>query len=185
MMSHAPNAVQDWIAQVHIGARHINFSPQHSAAVVEKSCSHLSKKPQIGIDISIPIGAVLTGLSQCAPVSSGFIGAKITDIRQAFFDQYTGPVIERIEVARGKTDLSGPLKPKPADILLNRVNVLVTLFFGVGIVETQMAATIKTLCQAEVKTDGFRVSDVKKPVRLWRESSHHFGNPTFFKIVHH
>ena len=70
-------------------------------------------------------------------------------------------MVKLLEVARGIANLSRPLIPQPANILLYRVDKLLAFFLGVGVIETEMALPTKLLRKAKIHCDRLRVTDVK------------------------
>ncbi len=75
-----------------------------------------------------------------------------------------------------------PVEPEPADVGLDRVDVLLLLLDRVRVVEPQMAPATELIGDAEVQADRLRVSDVEIAVRLGREASHNRLVPAFLKI---
>src|SRR5262249_23076526 len=64
-----------------------------------------------------------------------------------------------------------------ADVLLDRVDVLLLLLDRVGVVETQVAAAAELLRDPEVERDCLGVPDVEVSVRLGREAGHDLRDP--------
>ena len=62
------------------------------------------------------------------------------------------------------------METEPLDIFFDGVDVFVVFFFGVGIVETQVAQAVENIGQTEVQADGFGVADVQVAVGLGREA---------------
>ena len=80
-----------------------------------------------------------------------------------------GPLVKLLEIARGEAHLSSPLVSQPADVLLNRVDKLLTFFLRVGVVKTEMALPTKLLSKAKIYGDRLRVTYMQKAIRLWRK----------------
>ena len=62
------------------------------------------------------------------------------------------------------------MKAEPLDVFFNGVDVFVVFFFGVGIIETQVAQAVIDIRQTEVQADGFGVTDVQVAVGFGREA---------------
>jgi len=61
-----------------------------------------------------------------------------------------------------------PVEAEPADVLLDRVDVLNVFFDRIGVVEAQVAAAAVLERHAEIEADGFGVADVNACwVRYW------------------
>src|SRR6185436_7388872 len=65
---------------------------------------------------------------------------------------------------------AGPLEAEPADVLLDRLDVLDVLGGRVRVVEAQVAGPAELLRQAEVDADRLGVADVQVAVRFGREA---------------
>src|SRR5262249_61837711 len=62
-----------------------------------------------------------------------------------------------------------PLEAQPADVVLERLDVLDVLGRGICVVEAQVAASAKFARDAEIHADRLDVPDVRKAVRLRRK----------------
>ena len=62
------------------------------------------------------------------------------------------------------------METEPLDVFFDGVDVFIVFFFGVGIVETQVAQAVVNICQTEVQADGFGVADVQVAVGFGREA---------------
>ena len=63
-----------------------------------------------------------------------------------------------------------PVEAEPADIALDRVDVLLLFLRRVGVVEAQVAVAAEFLRDAEIQADRLRVADVQIAVGLGREA---------------
>ena len=54
------------------------------------------------------------------------------------------------------------MKTQPLNVFFDGVDVFVVFFFGVGVIETQVAQTIINISQTEVQADGFGVDRCAK-----------------------
>src|SRR5690625_6317032 len=87
------------------------------------------------------------------------------------------PLIELLEVIGSETNLAVPLVTQPLNSFFDGVDVLLVLFFRVGVVKTQIANATKLLCHTEVQADRFRVSDVQVAIGLgWKSGEHLFDH---------
>ena len=68
-----------------------------------------------------------------------------------------------------------PVEPEPADILLDRFDILVLFLDRVGVVEAQVAAPAKLLRDPEIEAHGLGMSDMQVSVGLrWKAGDHGF-----------
>src|SRR5580693_7441048 len=65
-----------------------------------------------------------------------------------------------------------PVEAEPADVFLNRVDVLLLFPDRVGVIEAQVAAAAELLGDPEVERDRLGVAEVEVSVRLGREARH-------------
>jgi hypothetical protein len=70
-----------------------------------------------------------------------------------------------------------PVEAEPADVCLDRVDVLLLFLDRVGVVEAQVAVTADLLRDPEVERDRLRVADVEVAVRLGREARSDLRDP--------
>src|SRR5512146_1586531 len=91
-------------------------------------------------------------------------------------DQVSPPLVELLEVVRREVEVLPPLEPEPADVPLDRVDVLLLLLLRVGVVEAEVAATPELLGDPEVEADRLGVTDVQVAVRLGREAGDRGGD---------
>src|SRR5262249_51692165 len=68
---------------------------------------------------------------------------------------------------------SSPVETEPADVLLDRLDVLDVLLRRVRVVEAEIAAAAVLLRHAEVQADRLGVADVQVAVGLRREAREH------------
>ena len=75
------------------------------------------------------------------------------------------------------------MKAQPFNVFFDGIDVFVVFFFGVGVIETQVALPIKHIRQAEIQADGFGVSDVQVAVGLGGEAGVDGGVRARFEVV--
>ena len=66
-----------------------------------------------------------------------------------------------------------PIETQPVDVLLDRIDIFLALFFRVSVVETQIAQARVFGCYGEIETDGFGMADMQITIRLRRETGVH------------
>ncbi len=164
------NAVQDRIAQVHVGRRHVDLGAQHACAVGELAGFHACEQVEALIGGTLAERAVLARLGEVAAVFARLLGGQIADIRLAGLDQLDGPVVQLVKVLRGIALFTGPLETQPLDVGLDRIDVLLVFLGRVGVVEAQVAGATEFLSQAEVHADRLGVADVQVAIGLRREA---------------
>ena len=62
------------------------------------------------------------------------------------------------------------METEPLDVFFDGVDLFVVFFFGVGIVETQVAQAVVNIRQTEVQADGFGMADMQVAVGFGRET---------------
>src|SRR5262245_42634558 len=75
-----------------------------------------------------------------------------------------------------------PVEPEPADVLLDRVDVLLLFLDRVGVVEAQVATSAELSGDPEVERDRLGVPDMEVAVRLGREAGHNLGDPALAQV---
>jgi hypothetical protein len=74
-----------------------------------------------------------------------------------------------IEIIGGIEETVLPIETKPADILLDRLDILLLLFTGVGVIETKVALATELLGHTEIEADRLGMADMKIPIGLrWK-----------------
>jgi hypothetical protein len=79
-------------------------------------------------------------------------------------------LVQLFEIIRGVEFLVAPVETEPANVLLNRVDILDVLARGVGIVKTQVANSLELPGNPKVQADGLSVADMKIPIGLGGET---------------
>ena len=123
-------------------------------------------------------GELRPGLRQRAAVLADLVGGEVVDVRLAGLDQVDGPLVELLEVVGGEVEVLAPVEAQPADVGLDRVDVLLLFLDRVGVVEAQVAVPAELLGDAEVEADRLGVADVQVAVRLGREARDDLGVAT-------
>ena len=88
-------------------------------------------------------------------------------------DQLNRPVVELLEVVGGVEQPIFPIAAEPADVVDDRIDVLLLFLGGVGVVEPQVELAAVLLGEAEVQADALGVADVQIAVRLGRKPRVH------------
>ena len=172
VMGDVRNAVDDRIAHIEIRRAHIDFCPQDARAVLEFTGSHAAKQVKIFLHRAIAVGALFARLSERAAVCANFICRQVVHIGLAQFDQAHGTFIDKIEIVGGIVEVI-PLKAEPLDVLQNRIDILRILFYGVGIVEAEIAFAAVFHSGGEIDADRLGMADVQIAVRLRGEARLH------------
>ena len=168
-----PDAVEDRIAHDDVGRRHVDPGPEHMRTVLELAGAHAREQVEAFLDWPVAERAVAASLGQRAAVLADFLGAEAVDIRLAGHDEVDGVAVERLEVVRGVKRLIMPVEAQPADVLLDRLDVLDVLFRGVRVVEAQVAGAAELGRHAEIQANRLGVADVQVAVRLGGEPRGH------------
>ena len=173
MVRGLPDPVHDRIAQVDVARRHVDLRAQGLRAFLELARAHAAEQVQVLRDGAIAVRALAARLRQGATVLGHLLRGEIVHVGLAPLDQLHGPLIELLEVVARVVEVLAPVVAQPAHGVDDRVDVLLALLDGVGIVEAQVAAAAELLGHAEVDRDRLGVADVQITVRLGRKARDH------------
>ena len=174
--------VEHRVAQVDVGRGHVDLRPEHSGAVRKLARAHALEQVEVLVDRTVAPGAVLARLGEGAAVLADLVGGEVVDVGLAGLDQVDGPVVELVEVVGGVVEMLAPVEAEPADVFLDRVDVLLLFLDRVGVVEAQVAAPAELLGDPEVERDRLGVADVEVSVRLGREAGHDLRDPALAHV---
>ena len=102
-----------------------------------------------------------------------FVGRQVADVRLAVFDQLDRPIVELLEVIGRVEQPIFPIAAQPADVVDDRIDVLLLFLGGIRVVEPQVELAAVFLREAEVQADALGVADVQIAVRLGRKPRMH------------
>ncbi len=160
----AANAVDGGVAQVDVGAGHVDLGSQHHAAVGVLAVLHFSKAGQVLGRGAAAKRAVHTGFVEVASVGFHVFGGLLVHIGQACFDQKFCRAVHEAKIVAGLVGRcvfgAVPVKAQPFDGVDDGVDVLGVFFFGVGVVKAQVAHAAVVLGQAKVQANAFGVANV-------------------------
>ncbi len=174
--------VEHRVAQVDVGRGHVDLRPEHPGAVRKLARAHALEQVEALLDRAVAPGAVRARLGEGAAVLADLVGGEVVDVGLAGLDQVDGPVVELVEVVGGVVEMLAPVEAEPADVLLDRVDVLLLFLDRVGVVEAQVAAAAELLGDPEVERDRLGVADVEVAVRLGREAGHDLRDPALAHV---
>jgi hypothetical protein len=169
--------VEHRIAEVDVGRGHVDLRPEHPGAVRKLAGAHALEQVEVLLDRAVAPRAVLAGRGEGAAVLADLVGGEVVDVGLAGLDEMDRPLVELVEVVGGVVEMLAPVEAEPADVFLDRVDVLLLFLDRVGVVETEMAPSAELLRDPEVERDRLRVADVEVSVRLRREAGHDFRDP--------
>ena len=170
VMVRMPDAIHRGVAQIDVRRGHVDLRAQHARTFRQLAAPHLLEQRQVLLDRTIAIRAVLAGLRQRAAIRARLIGREMADVGLALLDQMHRPFMELIEIAGGEAHRAVHVVPEPAHIPLDRLDVLVFLFFGVGIVEAQIADAAELARHGEIQANRLGMTDVQIAIRLGRKA---------------
>ena len=168
-MLRVADAIDDGIAHVDIGRRHVYLGAQHLLAVGEFPRAHPAEKIEILLHATVSVRALLAGLGQRASGGADLVGGKVAHIRLAVTDEFLGALVHPSEIVGG-VEHPVPLEPQPADVFLYALHILDVLFDGVGVVEAEIALPAELLLDAEIDAYRLGVPDVQIAVGLGRKT---------------
>ena len=165
------------VSHVEVRVGHVDLRPKRARPVGKLAGEHSLEQVEIVFDRPGAIGAVLARGGQGAAVLADRLGVEIANVSLARLDQLHRPLVKLAKIVAGVILAVLPIEPQPADVLLDRVDVLLLFLDGVRVVEPQVALAVVLLGQAEVQANRLRVPDVQIPVRLRRKPSVHPAVP--------
>ncbi len=169
-MLRVEDAIQDRVAQVDVGRRHVDARAQHASSIGELAGAHAREEVEALLRGPVPPRALPAGLGERAAVLADLVGAEVVHVGLAGPDQIDGPLVELLKVVRSEVEVLAPVEPQPADVGLDGVDVLLLFLHRVGVVEAQVVAPAVLKGDAEAEADRLRMPDVEVAVRLRREA---------------
>ena len=169
MMLGVYDPVQDGIAQIHVGRRHINFGPEHPAPVGKLAASHPPEQFKIFLRRAVAVRAVGSRLRERAAIISDFVRIQIADVGQSVFYELLGAFVHTGKIIRGIQNVF-PGIAKPADVVHDCIYVLRIFLARICIVEAQVAVTAVLFRRSKIDADRLCMSDVQIAVRLRGET---------------
>ena len=178
-MRGAADAVDGGVAQVDVGAGHVDLRAQHHGAVFMLAALHFPEPGQVVCGCAAAKRAVDAGLAEVAPVDADFFHSLFVHVGVAGFNQIFGGAVHEIKVVAGLIQVRGairfPAKAQPLHRFQNAVDEFKLFFLGVGVVKAQVAHAAIVARQAKVQADAFGVADVQVAVGLGRKAGADFG----------
>ena len=139
VMLGAQNAVHHRVAHVDIGRGHIDLCPQRAGAVRKLPCAHAAEQIKIFLHGPVAVRALNARLGERAAILPDLFSAQIADKGLAGLYELIGIFVELLKIIRGIKHAAVPVKPEPAHILLDRVDILHVFLARVGVVKPQIA----------------------------------------------
>src|SRR5262245_48590525 len=133
------HAIERGIAQIDVRRSHVDLRTQHAFAVGELTLSHPREQLEILGYASDAMRAVLAGLRQCPAALADVLGRLMIDVGLAGLDELHGKTVELLEIVRGVSQVPAPVEAEPADIALDRLDVLHVFLRRIRIVESEEA----------------------------------------------
>ena len=144
-----------------VGRRHIDLCPKHMTSIFEFPITHTLEKVQILFNGSIPEGTVASRFGQGASVFPNLLCAQAVDISLSPADENTGEFIELLEIIGCVGQPASPVKPKPTDILQNRLGISRILLDRVGVIKTHEAMAAIVPWHSEVEENRLGMPDME------------------------
>ena len=176
------DAVNDRVAEVHIGVSHIYLGTQHHSSFFYFSIVHFLEQFQIFFNGTVAVRTFHTRLCRCTFLGSNLFAGLFVDVCFSFFNQPYGKIPKLLEVV-GSIIFVSPLISQPLDIFLDGFYIFYIFFSRVGVVKAEIGLSAVLLGEPEVDADAFRVSEMEVPVRLRRETCHHALNSSGLQVV--
>ena len=161
------------VAQVHVGGGHVDLGAQHARAVRELAGAHALEQVQVLLDRAVAVGAVLARLGQRAAVLADLLGAQVIHIGLALLDQLERILVQLLEIVRGVKQPLVPVEAQPADVLLDRVDVLDSSLVGLVSSKRRLHLPPNSRAMPKFEADRLGVPDVQVAVGLGRKAGLH------------
>ena len=165
------DAVQQRVAEHHVGMGHVNFGAKHFLPFCILSGLHFPEELEVFLHGTVPPGAGRTGFVHGAAAGANLVLILVVHIGQAPLDEFFCPGIQLVKVVAGIQFLV-PLKAQPLDVLLDGVHVLGVFLGGVGVVVAEVGFAAVLLRQAKVEADTLGMTQMQVSVRFRRETGH-------------
>ena len=164
------DTVHDGVAQVDVPRGHVDLRAQRLRPVGELAAAHALEEVQVLRDAAVAVRALRPGLGQGPAMLAHLRDRQLVHVGPARLDELHRPLVELLEVVARVVQVLAPVEAEPADVAHDRVDVLLALLRGVGVVEAEVAAPAELAGDAEVEADRLGVADVEIAVRLRREA---------------
>ena len=178
-------AVDEWIAEQHVGMSHVDLGTQYKCSWFALSAVHELEELEVLLNRTIAERTVGARACGCTLLLGNNLCALLVNIGTSLLDKPYGKVPELLEIVAGIVNVCS-LETKPLDILLDILDKFCILLHGVGIVEAQVALATVFLGQSEVDGNSLGMTDVQIAVWLWWETGLHSASVlTFCQIIDH
>mmetsp|Transcript_15114 Transcript_15114/g.33339 ORF Transcript_15114/g.33339 Transcript_15114/m.33339 type:complete len:279 (+) Transcript_15114:1567-2403(+) len=148
---------------------HIDLRPQHRLALLKLPCTHVLEELQILLHRPVPesaVGAIVPAILDLGAIL-------LVDVCLALLNEEHCPLVQGVEIVRGKIQVLTPVVAKPLHVLLDTVDILHFLRGRVGVVKSQVAPTAVFLSKPEIQDDALGVTQVEVPIGLRGEPGPH------------
>ena len=169
-MRRVHDAVDDRVAEVDVGRRHVDLRAQAALAVLVLAVAHVVEAREVLLGRRVAPRARDAGLGRDAAVLLPLLLGEEADVGLAPLHEVLGDLEHRVEVVGRAVEVLSPVEAEPADVRLDVLGELVGLLAGVRVVEAQVALAAELLRHAEVDADRLGVADVEVAVGLRREA---------------
>ena len=105
------------------------------------------KRSRFSSTDTVPVRAFAARFLERAAVLADLVGGEIVDVGLAVANQRFGAVVQLLEIVGRVVEPIVPREAQPADVILNRVDVLDVFGDRVGVVEAEIAAAGEVLAR--------------------------------------
>src|SRR5690606_28552140 len=127
--------VHEGIAQLEVLRLHVDLRAQDRGALLDLARPHLAEEGEALLRRAVAVGALAAGLVERAAARADLLDALLVDVGLALHDELLGPLVELPEVVRREVEALAPVVAEPADVALDRLDVLLALRLRVRVVE--------------------------------------------------
>ena len=177
-LSYVRYAVDDGVAHVDVGRRHVYLCAQHLGAVGIDARLHLAEELQVLLHAPVPVWRGSARLCKRAAGGGYLLGGEVAHVGVAVGYILFGYFVKLIVIVGGKHQ-SVVLEAEPFKRLYDGVNILVVLFCGVGIVHAEVDFSVILFLHAEVDGERLYMADVQVAVGFGRKADFDFVADSF------
>ena len=163
------HAVDNWVAEVHVGVCHIYLGAQHHFAFLYFSAVHLLEQFEAFLRGAVAVRAFRSRLGGSPLLRGDFFGCLFVHVCLAFLYQADGKVPQLLEIVGGIIFVA-PLESQPLDVFLDGFHIFHVFLGRIRVVKAQVAHASVLLGDSEVHADGLGMSDVQVSVGFRRET---------------
>ena len=130
-MRRVHDPVEHRVAEVDVRRGHVDLRPEDACAVRELAGAHPREQVEVLLDRPVsPERRVRARRGERAARLADLVRGLVVDEGKPLLDEVDGPGVQLLEVVGRVVEVLAPVEPQPADVGLDRVDVLLLLLLG-------------------------------------------------------